>query len=74
MDDPEAPLKPIRELLETIRERVDYAISRLKSFEEVRSLAWRCETCGHVKKFTRKVPGETAQPCPKCEGVCFHPV
>jgi len=28
-----------RELLETIRERVDYAISRLKSFEEVRSLA-----------------------------------
>jgi hypothetical protein len=55
MDD-KALLKPIRELLETIRERVDYAIIRLKSFEEVRSLAWRCETCGHVKKFTRKAP------------------
>jgi hypothetical protein len=32
MGDPEAPLKPIRELLETIRERMDYAIGRLKSF------------------------------------------
>ena len=51
MDDPEAPLKPIRVLLETVRERVDYAISRLKSFEEVRSLAWRRDTCGYVKNF-----------------------
>jgi rubrerythrin len=74
MDDPEAALKPIRELLETIRERVDYAISRLKSFEEVRSLGWQCDTCGHVKRFTRKVPSETAHPCPKCDGICFHPV
>ena len=56
--------KPIQELLVTIRERVDYAISRLKSFEEVRSLAWRCEGCGHVKKFTRKVPAQTAPPFP----------
>ncbi len=69
----EAPLKPIRDVLETIRERVDYAISRLKSFEEVRSLGWQCEGCGHVKKFTRKVSGETARPCPKCNGVSFRP-
>jgi hypothetical protein len=31
-DDTEATLKPIRQLPETIRERVDYAISRLKLF------------------------------------------
>lgn len=72
--DEDAPLKPIRELLETIRERVDYTISRLRSFEEVRSLGWKCKGCGHVKRFTRKVPAETAPPCPKCQGVAFRPV
>jgi len=27
-----------------------------------------------VKKFTRKVPGGTALPCPKCEEAYFHPL
>jgi hypothetical protein len=55
--DEEAALKPIRELLEKVRERVDYAIGRLKSFEEVRALAWRCRGCGFTKKFTRPSAG-----------------
>ena len=71
--DEEAALKPIRELLEKVRERVDYAIGRLKSFEEVRALAWRCRGCGFTKKFTRPVPAETAPPCPKCRGMVFDP-
>ena len=70
MDD-EAALKPVRELLEKVRERVDYAIARLKAFEEVRALAWTCSKCGFTKKFTRPVPAETAPPCPKCQGVHF---
>ena len=64
-------LKSIRELLEMVRERVDYAIGRLRSFEDTKALAWRCRKCRHMKKFTRAVPGEVAALCPKCSGVDF---
>jgi hypothetical protein len=67
----EEALRPIREALERVRERVDYAISRLKSFEEIRSLRWRCTQCGRVKRFTRPMPAEVAPPCPKCRGDSF---
>ncbi len=67
-------LRPIRELLEHVRERVDYAINRLRSFEEPRSLRWRCTQCGHTKTFTRPMPAEVAPPCPKCKGVKFEPI
>ena len=67
----EEALTPIREALERARERVDYAISRLKSFEEIRSLRWRCTQCGHVKRFTRPMPAEVAPPCPKCRSDSF---
>ncbi len=70
MDDEEA-LKPIREALERARERVEYAIGRLKSFEEVRSLRWRCVGCGFTKRFTKPVPAHVAPPCPKCRGISF---
>ena len=46
----EEALRPIREALERARERVDYAINRLKSFEEIRSLRWRCIRCGLVNR------------------------
>ena len=35
-------LRPVRELLEKVRERVDYAVGRLRTFEQPRSLRWRC--------------------------------
>ena len=56
----EQPLKALRPLLETIRERAEYALSRIAALEEVRSLSWTCTTCGHRKTFTRQVPAETA--------------
>jgi rubrerythrin len=69
----EDALRPIRELLEKVRERVDYAIARLKTFEEVRSLRWRCSKCGYLKRFTRPIPAEIAPPCPRCAGAEFGP-
>lgn len=73
MDNEEA-LKPIREALERARERVEYAIGRLKSFEEVRSLRWKCASCGSMKRFTRPMPAEVAPPGPKCRGNSFEAV
>ena len=67
----EEALRQIREALERVRERVDYAISGLKSFEGIRSLRWRCTQCGHVKRFTRAMPAEVAPPCPKCRDDSF---
>ena len=73
MPDEEA-LKPIREVLEKARERMDYAIARLKSFEELRCLRWRCLRCGYIKRFTKPMPVEVAPPCPKCRAAEFEAV
>ena len=70
--DNEEALKPIREALERARERVEYAIGRLKLFEEVRSLRWRCTGCGFTKRFTKPVPAHVAPPCPKCQAHSFE--
>jgi rubrerythrin len=67
----EETLRLFREALERARQRVDYAISRLKSFEKIRALRWRCTQCGHVKRFTRPMPAEVAPPCPKCRSDSF---
>lgn len=66
--DEEPPLKALKTVLETIQERAKYALDRLKTFEEPKSLAWQCANCGQTKKFTRKVAVEAAPPCPKCGG------
>jgi rubrerythrin len=71
--DEERAIARTRKLLELVRERVDYAIGQLKTFEEVKALSWRCRKCGHTKKFTKPVPGEVAVPCPKCRGAVFGP-
>src|SRR6478672_8592164 len=47
------------------------ALVRLAEMEEVRSPRWRCSRCGQVKRFTRAVPKETADRCPKCRGIDF---
>ena len=65
--------RPIREALELARERLDYAIARLKQSEEVRCLRWRCTGCGYLKHFTRPTPAGVAAPCPKCRGRSFAP-
>lgn len=72
MADEEA-LKGLRELLEHVRERVEYAISRLRAFEEVRCLRWKCAGCGYLKHFTKPMPSHVAVPCPRCRGATFEP-
>ena len=67
----EEALKPILEVLEHVQERLDFALSRLKSFDELRCLRWRCVDCGYIKHFTRPMPAEVAPPCPKCGGKKF---
>ena len=69
----EETLKPIRELLEQVRERLDIAVTRLKSFEEVRCMRWRCVKCGFTVHYTRPMPEEAVRPCPKCSGAKFVP-
>ena len=59
------PLKALKAVLETIQERAKYALDRLRTFEEPKSLGWQCVGCGHTKKFTRKVCVEAAPPCTK---------
>jgi predicted Zn-ribbon and HTH transcriptional regulator len=68
----EPALKPLREALEQVRDRLDSIIARLRSREEVRCLRWRCNTCGHMKNFTCPMPVHVAPPCPKCKGVNFQ--
>jgi rubrerythrin len=72
VDDDNA-LKPLREILTTIKEKAEYALGRIREMERVRSMAWACVKCGRVKKFTRRVPDEAAVPCPKCGGDQFQP-
>ncbi len=67
----EEAIKPIREVLEHARERLDFALARLKSYDEFRCMRWRCTDCGYIKHFTRPMPAEVAPPCPKCSGKKF---
>jgi hypothetical protein len=52
MAEAEEKLKPIKAILETIWERVDYALKQLQQAEEQRSMRWRCKDCRYVKHFT----------------------
>ena len=70
----EEALKPIRETLEHVRERIDHILRRLGEFEDVRSMRWRCQSCGYIKHFTRPTPAQVAAPCPKCGGPLFETV
>jgi hypothetical protein len=43
----------IRQILERIRRDAERALSLLPRLAGERSLAWKCDRCGHVKHFTR---------------------
>jgi len=58
----EEVLRPIRELLDHVRKRTDHAIGRLRSFEEARSLRWRCTNCGHTKPSPVRFPPKSRHP------------
>jgi predicted Zn-ribbon and HTH transcriptional regulator len=67
----ETSLKPLKAILETIREQADYALKQLKDAEEQRSMRWKCKDCDYVKHFTRSVPLEAAGRCPRCKSTSF---
>jgi hypothetical protein len=67
----EAPLKPLRAILETIREQANYALKQLQDVEEQRSMRWKCKDCEYVKHFTRPVSLEAAGRCPRCKITSF---
>ena len=67
----EEALRPIREALEQVRERLDFALARLKSFDELRCMRWRCVDCGYIKHFTRPNAGRSRAALPQVRGKTF---
>ena len=61
----------LKAILETIRERADYALKQIEESEEQRSTRWRCKHCEYVKHFTKAVPSEATGRCPRCKGISF---
>ena len=72
MPEDEEALRPIREALEQVHDRLGRIIARLSVQAELRSLRWRCVRCGYLKHFTRPMPAHVAPPCPKCQGATFQ--
>jgi predicted Zn-ribbon and HTH transcriptional regulator len=70
----EASSKVLKAILETIRERADYALKQLEHADEERSMRWKCKECRYVKHFTRSVPLEAAGRCPRCKSISFQAV
>jgi rubrerythrin len=70
----EKKLKPLKAILETIRERADYALKQLEDAEAPRSMRWKCKDCQYMKHFTRPVTLEAAGRCPRCKNSEFEVV
>lgn len=68
----EEALRPIRDILEKVRCQLEEAMARLKSYDELRTLRWRCTECGYIKHFMCPMPADVAPPCPKCAGKKFE--
>jgi predicted Zn-ribbon and HTH transcriptional regulator len=62
----------LRQIFERIRDDAEQAFKLLDSSQEQRSLAWKCQGCGHIKHFTRSVLADVAAPCPKCKSDEFQ--
>ena len=54
MAEAEEKLKPTRAILETIRERADYALKRLQDAAEERYMRWQCKGKIAVRKQKRR--------------------
>jgi predicted Zn-ribbon and HTH transcriptional regulator len=65
-------LKPIKAILETIREQAAFALKQLQEAEEVRAMRWACKKCRYVKYFTRPVSFEAVEKCPRCKSIEFE--
>ena len=49
----ETSSKPLKAILETIREPVDFALRQLQESDEERSMRWKCKICEYVKHRSR---------------------
>ncbi len=58
-------LKPIREILEHARKELDEALARLKSYDELRALRWRCTECGYITHFIHPDAGRLRPTLPQ---------
>ena len=67
----ETALKPLKAILETIREQADFALKQLQNSEEERSMRWKCKDCRYIKHFTWPVALEAAGKCPRCKSLSF---
>jgi hypothetical protein len=70
----ETSLKPLKAILETIRERADYALKQLEDAEAEHSRRWKCKDCDYMKHFTRPAPLEATGRCPRCKSTSFKAV
>ena len=70
----EEKLKPLKAILEAIREQADHALKQLQNAEEQRSMRWKCKDCQYVKHFTRPMPLEVAGKCPRCKSLSFQAI
>lgn len=66
--------KTLKAILETIRERADYALKQLQDAEEDRAFRWKCKECGYIKHFTRPPSLEATGRCPRCKSTSFEVV
>jgi predicted nucleic-acid-binding Zn-ribbon protein len=64
--------EPLKAILETIRERADYALKQLEDAEAERSMRWKCKDCRYTKHFTKPVPLESTGRCPRCKNASFE--
>src|SRR6266542_2486791 len=64
----------LKVILETIRERAQYALKQIQESEEQRSMRWKCKECRYMKHFTRLVPLEATGRCPRCKSPSFQAV
>ena len=66
--------KTLKAILETIRERADYALMQLQDAEDNRAFRWKCKGCGYIKHFTRPASFEAIGRCPRCKTTSFEVV
>jgi len=70
----ESPSKPLKAMLEAIRDLATNALNQIAKSQEEYSMHWRCKDCQYTKHFTRAVTLEAAGKCPRCKCTEFRPV
>ena len=70
----ESSNQALKDALEAIRDMASKVLGQFGSSQEQRSMRWRCKACQYVKYFTKAVPLEAADRCPRCKHTEFTPI